>query len=69
MTKKLLKALPVKYHKYVRELEEEGGLCDDMKYMLYLEDDEDAISYPVASIREAVQFTKDFAKASELTKE
>jgi len=58
---KLLKALPVQYHKAVESFEKESGLIDNCKYMLYLRENyASETSFPCRTIKEAVQFTKDF---------
>jgi hypothetical protein len=61
MLKSLLKVLPVHYHKAVESFEREDGLIDDCKYMLYLRENyASETSFPCRTIKEAVEFTKDF---------
>lgn len=60
---KTLKRLPKKYHDRVRNIEEEGDLIDDCKYIVYYSEnytDGDCYgsSYPVKSITEAIDFIK-----------
>lgn len=63
MKERLLKYLPKKYHKCVVEFELESGLADDCDYMLYLDDTwATETSFPCFSIKEAVQFVKDYCE-------
>ena len=59
---RLLKRLPLKYHKAVEDFEEESGLIDNCKYMLYIKEDYTLIhgetSFPCKSISEAIYFMK-----------
>lgn len=65
MLNKLLKSLPKEYHKCIREFESDTDLIDDCKYMLYLDERyTDETSIPCRTIKEAVQFTKDFCNLS-----
>ena len=63
---KLFKRLPKKYHERVESLEEEAGLIDDCKYMLYFKDGwkfhGEYESTPVRSITEAIRFIKESCK-------
>lgn len=59
----LLKRLPKKYHDRVKNFDQEYGLIDDCKYILYFtEDYTDGEScggcYPTRSITEAIDFIK-----------
>ena len=59
---KLLNRLPKKYHERVDRLEQENGLIDDCKYMLYFKNGftyYGDVSVPVRSITEAIKFIKD----------
>lgn len=63
LTEKLLKRLPKKYHDRVEKLEEDIGLVDDCKYMLwftenYCDGEACGSCFPVRSISEAVYFIK-----------
>lgn len=59
----LLKYLPKKYHKCVDSFELETGLIDDCKYMLYLNEDcASETSFPCFSIKEAIQFIRDYCE-------
>lgn len=62
MKEKVLKRLPRKYHKYFGKLEEESGLIDNCKYILYFADGYAYMgeypTLPVKSIKEAVDFLK-----------
>lgn len=65
MKEKLLKRLPKKYHKFVRDIKAESGLVENCKYMLYFNDNvslygyEDMFAYPVKSLTEAVEIIKE----------
>ena len=64
MKEKLLERLPKKYHDRVAEFEQEDGLIDGCKYMLYFTKgccwhDEEFTSLPCRSISEAIAFVKD----------
>lgn len=71
---KLLKRLPKKYHNRVSKIEQEDGLIDDCKYMLYYTEeftDGDGGCcggcYPFKSISEAIDFIKnDLYKVNDL---
>lgn len=69
LNEKLLKRLPKKYHERFKTIEEEDGLVDDCKYILYwnapwTDCDEEGFEscYPVRSITEAIQYIKDLYK-------
>ena len=55
--------LPKKYQERVYSLEEESGLIDDCKYMLYFDNNwcwgEDYWALPVKNKKEALEFVKD----------
>jgi len=57
---KLMKRLPMKYHPIVMDIQPEGDLIDDCKYMLYFNEGvsfagyENVGGFPVKSITEAV---------------
>lgn len=59
-TEKLLSRLPKKYHHMVKKLEQDYGLVDDCKYMLYFAFDvvlfgyDRVWAYPVRNITEAI---------------
>ena len=60
---KLFKRLPKKYHDRVDILEEENGLIDDCKYMLYFKNgykwSDGYSTVACRSITEAIRFIKD----------
>ena len=55
--------LPKKYQERVYSLEEESGLIDDCKYMLYFDNNwcwsEDYWALPVKNKKEALEFVKE----------
>ena len=63
-TDKLLSRLPKKYHHMVKKLEQDYGLVDDCKYMLYFAFDvvlfgyDRVLAYPVKSIAEAIDIIR-----------
>lgn len=66
LKEQLLKRLPKKYHERVKDIEEEDGLVDDCKYMVYwnepwTDDGRWGVGscYPVKSITEAIRHIKD----------
>lgn len=65
--------IPKKYQERVKDLEKEGGLIDDCKYMLYFNKDwcwsDDYWCLPVKSKKEALQFIKEARLRTEEEKE
>ena len=65
MKEKLLKRLPKKYHFLIHEFEQEDGLIDNCKFMLYFVDGyawDEFESVPCMSITEAIYFIKGASK-------
>ena len=63
---KLLRILPKKYHRAVRDLTPEEGLIDDCKYLLVWTDDFTDMGeegrgscFPVKSVTEAAKYVKE----------
>jgi len=58
----IMKRIPAKYYKYIDKIEEEPGLCDNCKYMLYFARgwawSVDYTSLPCKSIKEVIEFVK-----------
>lgn len=58
----LLKRLPKKYHERVRDLDEEGGLIDDCKFIITLKEpyrfEEGGTTYPCRNYKEAIYIIK-----------
>lgn len=64
--KALFQRLPKKYHDRVEKLEEDTGLVDDCKYILYFKNGwkyhGECDSVPVRSITEAIEFIKESSR-------
>lgn len=67
-----LKWIPKKYRERVYDLERQEGLIDDCKYILYFNQywcwDDDYLSVPVRSKKEALEYIRNARKMTELMK-
>lgn len=62
LRKKFLKRLPKKYHEKFGDIEAEGDLIDDCKYILYCNNgylfEDGGNNLPIRSISEGIEFIK-----------